>query len=69
LLLLHDGELDDVRSIALGAGAGCTELRCDSAPPDTKAHFRVVAGTGSRIAACSLSALRHADVRVAILDR
>lgn len=69
LLLLHDGELDDIRSIALGAGAGCTELRSDSAAPNTQRRFRVVVGPGSRIASCSLAAVRRAEVRVAVLDR
>lgn len=68
-LLLHDGELEDVRLLVVGAGADCTELRSGSAAPDRGARFRVVIGTGQRLASCRLPALLGADARIAILER
>lgn len=69
VLLLHDGELEDLRLLAVGAGADCVELRSASAAPDRGARFRLVIGTGQRIAACTLPALRSAQSRIAILEK
>jgi len=68
-LLLHDGELEDVRLLLVGAGADCTELRSSSAPPDRGTRFRVAIGTGQRLASSTLPALATAESRIAILDR
>ncbi len=67
--MLHDGELEDVRLLAIGAGADCVELRTGSAGPEPSARFRIVIGSGQRLAACSLPALCSSEARIAILEK
>jgi hypothetical protein len=65
LLLLHDGELADVRAIAESAGAHVVECQPESMPAD----WDVVVTTGRYAKGDHLAGGRERAVRIAVLDR
>jgi hypothetical protein len=65
LLLLHDGELADVRALAESAGAEVVECRPANAPAD----WDVLVTTGRYARSDNLKGGREQSVRIAVLDR
>ena len=65
LLLLHDGELADVRALAESAGAEVVECR----PADAPADWDVLVTTGRYARSDNLKGGREKSVRIAVLDR
>ncbi len=68
-LLIHDGELDDVRTLLDELGSPCDERLGGVPESDEQAEWQLVVATASRMLELDIGALGRRPVRVAVLEK